>query len=48
MTEQQKLIIEEIKILISLHINRLQQCGMSKQEAEEETIRGINYMLKNK
>lgn len=48
MTKQQQLIIEEIKILISLHINRLQQYGMTKEEAIAEAQREVDYILKKK
>lgn len=48
LTKQQQLIIEEIKILISLHINKLQQYGMTKEEAIEKTQKEVDYILKKK
>jgi hypothetical protein len=46
LTKQQQLIIEELKLLIALHINRLQQLGMTEEDATEQTYREINYLLK--
>lgn len=46
LTKQQQLIVEELKLLIALYINRLQQCGMTKEEATEEAYGEINYLLK--
>lgn len=46
LTKQQQLIVEELKLLISLHINRLQQLGMTKEDATEQTQRSIMYLLK--
>jgi len=46
LTEQQQLIVKELKLLISLYINRLQQLGMTKEDATEQTKRSIMYLLK--
>lgn len=46
LTKQQQLIVEELKLLVSLHINRLQQLGITKEDATEQTKRNIMYLLK--
>jgi len=46
--KQQQLIIEELRLLISLHINRLQQLGMTKEDATEQANREVSYLLKCK